>query len=164
MDFYNTPVDKVLEHFKVEKDKGLDGHKVQSRQELYGKNELKSGKKINPAIIFLRQFKSFIIYILLFALIISIVVGEVVDSIVILAILLFNAFFGFIQEYKAEKAIAALKKLSALQARVIRGGKTVMIDAREIVPGDILVLEEGDKIPADARVIETVNHQTLESS
>jgi len=164
MQFYNKTIKEVLEHFKVNEEKGLDGHKIQSRRQLFGTNEIKSQKKINPLVIFLRQFRSFIIYILLFALVISMIAGEYIDSSVILIILIFNAFFGFLQEYKAEKAIRSLKKLAALQARVIRGGKQILIDAREIVPGDVLALEEGDRIPADARLIECINLQTLESS
>lgn len=163
-EFYNQTSKSVLEHFSVTLEEGLDGHKIQNRKKLYGLNELKKKKGINPIFLFFRQFKSFIIYILLFAVIISIIAREYIDSVVILSILLFNAFFGFIQEYRAEKAIEALKKLSALKSKVIRGGKLITIDAKEIVPGDILVLEEGDKIPADARIIESINLEVLESS
>ncbi len=162
--FYNLDSKDVLEHFKVNKEEGLDGHKVTNRRQLFGLNELESKKRLNPIILFLNQFKSFIIYILLFAVVVSILAKEYIDSAVILAILLFNAFFGFIQEYRAEKSIEALKKLSSPKSRVLRGGKIVMIDSKDLVPGDILVLEEGDKISADARIIENINLQTLESS
>ncbi|MEK6921447.1 MAG: HAD-IC family P-type ATPase, partial [Nanoarchaeota archaeon] len=134
------------------------------RLKQYGYNELKEAKKINPIIIFLRQFKSLLVYILLAAVIISFFLKEYVDAYVVLGILLFNAIFGFIQEYRAEKSIAALKKLASLKAKVIREGATHEIDARELVPGDILLLEEGDKIPADARVLETIHLKTLESA
>ncbi len=83
--------------------------------------------------------------------------NEVVDAIIILIILLFNAFFGFIQEFRAEKSIAALKKLAGFKAKVLRDGKTALIDAHELVPGDILILEAGSKVSADARLLTAVN-------
>jgi P-type Ca2+ transporter type 2C len=143
---------------------GLSKIQVEARRKQYGPNKLKEGKKVSPLVIFFRQFNSLIVYILIAATLISLFVGEVVDSIVILLILIANAIFGFIQEYKAEKAIDALKKLSSLKAKVIRSGKIVEVDAVELVPGDILVLEEGDKIPADARLFEIVKMKVEEAS
>ncbi len=164
MQFYKEPTSKVLEFLKTDVKTGLTDAKVTSRKQIYGENVLEQKKKISPLVIFFNQFRSFIIYILLFAVIVSLLAQEYVDSIVILSILVFNALFGFIQEYRAEKAIEALKKLSALKARVRRNGDVIMIDTKDVVPGDILVLEEGDKIPADARIIESVSLQTLEAS
>jgi len=164
MKFYNQDSKEALEFFHTNKDKGLSELEVEKRKNIYGLNELKTKKKINPLMIFLRQFKSFIIYILIFAVLISILVKEYIDSGVILAILLFNAFFGFIQEYRAEKSIEALRKLSGYQARVLREGKVKVVDTKELVPGDIIILEEGDKIPADARIVENIGLGVLESS
>jgi Ca2+-transporting ATPase len=143
---------------------GLHKDEVARRLQKYGYNELKEAKKINPFIIFLRQFKSLLVYILLSAVVISFFLKEYVDAYVVLAILLFNAIFGFIQEYRAEQSIAALKKLASLKAKVIRDGAIHLIDARELVPGDIIILEEGDKIPADARTIETIHLKTQEAA
>ncbi|MEK6868295.1 MAG: HAD-IC family P-type ATPase, partial [Nanoarchaeota archaeon] len=161
--YYTQSVDETLSALET-KHTGLSTSEVQQRLKQYGYNELKEAKKINPFMIFLRQFKSLLVYILLGAVVISFVLKEYVDAYVVLGILIFNAVFGFLQEYKAEKSISALKKLASLKAKVIREGATHEIDARELVPGDILLLEEGDKIPADARVLETIHLKTLESA
>ncbi|MDP4039243.1 MAG: cation-translocating P-type ATPase [Candidatus Pacearchaeota archaeon] len=163
MEIYEQPIEEI---FKIlnSNSEGLTEQEAKKRLEKYGLNQLKEKKKINPLVIFFKQFKSFIIYILLFAVLISLLTREYIDSAVIGAILVFNALFGFIQEYKAEKSIEALKKLSALKTRVLRDEKIKEIDAKELVPGDIIILEEGDKIPADARIIEQKNLRVLESS
>jgi len=164
MQYYNKSQEYTLTSLNVKEKQGLTNTEVEKRRAIYGKNIITSKKKIKPLIIFLRQFKNFIVYILLFALIVSFLTKDYKDSAVIAVILIFNAFFGFFQEYKAEKAIEALKKYSALKSKVLRNGKIVFIDSSEIVPGDIIILEEGDKVPADARVIESNNLQLLESS
>ncbi len=161
---YSKSADDVVKELESNKEKGLTYQEVGKRKVVYGLNEIKAEKKINPLVIFLNQFKSFIIYILIFAVILSFIIKEYTDASVILVILIFNAFFGFIQEYKAEKSIEALKKLAALKARVVRNGKIDEIDSKDLVPGDIVILEEGDKIPADARLIEAVSMRVLESS
>src|SRR3989338_1795039 len=127
-------------------------------------NEIKKIKKIFPIRIFLSQFNSVVIYILIAALAISVFLGETIDAIVIGAIVVANAIIGFIQEYNAERSIEALKKLASLKATVIRGGKEKSIDAKMLVPGDIIKLQTGDKIPADARIIELVILQTQEAA
>ncbi len=164
MQFYNQSFEEVLKYFGSDKENGLSESEANKRLQTSGLNELKLKRKINLLVIFFKQFKSFIIYILLFAVVISFLTKEYVDSTVILTILIFNAFFGFIQEYRAEKAIEELKKLAALKANVLRKGNVVEVDSKFIVPGDIILLEEGDKIPADARLIFTKNLETLESS
>src|SRR3989338_2823625 len=117
---YNSTASQVLDELKTDKDKGLSSQEAKARQGTYGLNQLREKKTKNPILLFLSQFRSFIIYILLFAVGISVLTAEYVDAAVILFILLFNAIFGFIQEYKTEKAIQALKKLAALKAKVIR--------------------------------------------
>src|SRR3989344_4639329 len=164
VEFYNYKEKDLIEHFNTDKNRGLDDDKAKSRLQTYGYNELKEKKKLSRIKIFIGQFKSFIIYILIFALIISVFISEYIDAIVISVILILNAILGFIQEYKAEKAILALKKLSALKAKVIRNGVVVMIETKEIVPGDILLVEEGTKISADGRIIDCSMLETLESS
>ncbi len=162
-EYYNKSIEQTCSNLGT-KQEGLSKTEVILRLKQYGYNELREARKINPIIIFLRQFKSLLVYILLAAVIISFFLKEYVDAFVILGILLFNAIFGFIQEYRAEKSIAALKKLASLKAKVIRENTVHEIDARELVPGDIILLEEGDKIPADARVIESIHLKTQEAA
>ena len=133
---------------------GLSEREAKERLKKFGLNELKERKKVTPTKIFLRQFKSFLIVILLVAVIISFFLKEFVDAYAILAVLLMNAFLGFVQEYRAEKAMETLKKVVVQKVRVIRDGKITEISSKELVPGDIIVLEEGEGIPADARIME----------
>src|SRR3989344_1349546 len=143
---------------------GLSQAEAEKRLQEYGLNEIKEAKKISPIKIFLNQFNSVVVYILIAALVISLFIGERIDAIVIGIILILNAVFGFIQEYRAEKSIEALKKLASLKATVIRDGKEKNIDAKLLVPGDILKLETGDKLPADARLFEIINLETQEAA
>ena len=129
-----------------------------------GPNELKEGKRISPWQIFLGQFKSLLIWILIAAGVISGVLGEVVDAIAILAIVVLNAAIGFYQEFNAEKSIAALKKMTAPQAKVRRDGQVTSIPASGIVSGDILALEAGDLVAADARLLEAASLRCIEST
>jgi len=130
----------------------------------YGTNELKGKKKTLPVVVFLRQFLSPLIYVLLVAAAISIVVEHFIDAWVILGVLVLNAVIGYLQETRAEKAMEALIQMAAPRARVRRGGDVKMMPAKEIVPGDILLLETGDKVPADARLVEESNLKVNESA
>ncbi|MEM4336538.1 MAG: calcium-translocating P-type ATPase, SERCA-type [Candidatus Woesearchaeota archaeon] len=161
--YHNKKIEYVFKELNSS-EKGLSNAEALKRLETYGRNEIQEGKKISPIKIFINQFKSFLIYILIAATIISFFLGEFVDAVVILSILIINAFLGFFQEYRAEKAIDALKKLAAPKAKVIRDGKYTKINASELVPGDIIFIEAGDKIPADARLIELSNLETQEAS
>jgi len=163
MDYYNYPVNKILDEFKTSS-KGLSQQEAEKRIEKYGLNEIKEEKKISLFQIFIDQFKSPLIIILLAAIILTLIIGEYADSILITIIVIVNAILGFAQEYKAEKSIEALKKLASLKATVIRDGKKERILAKELVPGDIIRLEEGEKIPADARLIEVISLETHESA
>jgi Ca2+-transporting ATPase len=136
---------------------GLTETEAKSRFSQYGPNELKGKKKTPPILIFLRQFLSPLIYVLLVAAIISIIVEHFIDAGVIIGVLLLNAAIGFIQETRAEKAMEALIQMAAPKARVRRDGKVELIPAKQIVPGDMLLLETGDRVPADARLIEVSN-------
>jgi P-type Ca2+ transporter type 2C len=144
--------------------KGLSETQAENRLVKFGYNEIVEEEKISPLKILISQFKSFIIGILLIAVIISLVIGEKFDALVIGVILVLNAVLGFIQEYKAEEAIEALRKMASLKAVVLRNGEEKKIDAKEIVPGDIIVLETGEKVPADARLIEAINLYTQEAA
>ena len=136
---------------------GLSPAQAQERLERFGPNALAAAKKISPLIIFLRQFQSLLIIILMAATAISFFLGERLDAWVILAILLACAGLGFVQEYRAEKAAAALQKMAAPTATVIRKGQEQVIPAREVVPGDLLVLHTGDRVAADGRLLEQIN-------
>jgi P-type Ca2+ transporter type 2C len=130
----------------------------------YGVNELTKKKRINPIFVYLKQFNSLFVYILIIAGAISYFVNNLVDVYVIGAIVLINASIGFFQEYKAEKSIDALKKMIVPYAKVYRGGELLKIPASKLVPGDIISLEEGDRIPADARLLDIKNFTSIESS
>jgi Ca2+-transporting ATPase len=136
---------------------GLDQDAAQARLEQYGPNELAAGRKISVWGILLRQFANLLITILLAATAISFFLGESIDAWVILAIVLACVVLGFVQEYRAEKAAAALQKLAAPVATVVREGKELALPAREVVPGDVLVLHTGDRVAADARLLEEIN-------
>lgn len=129
-----------------------------------GPNELQEGKKKSIALMLLAQFKDVMILILLAAAIIAGIVGDLTDTIVILVIVLLNAFLGFFQEYRAEKAMQALKQMSITQARVLRDGNITDLPATELVPGDVVVLEAGNAVPADLRIIESKSLKIDEAS
>ena len=163
MKFHNVAFQDVLKHFSSGVH-GLESSEAQKRFDTFGPNEIAKKREIYPVKIFLSQFNSFIVYILFAALIISIVLHEYIDSVVIIAILIINAFLGFFQEYRAEKAIESLKKMAALQTTVMRDGKKRRIESNRLVPGDVIVFESGDRIPADARIIEGYSLEVMESS
>ena len=154
MDYHSLNVKEVFEKIGSS-EKGLNGEKANERLKEYGENKLRKKRKFNILKVFLNQFKSFLIIILIFAAVLSFIMRSAVDSIVILIIIILNAGIGFSQEYKAEKAIEELKKIMVPESKVFRNGKVIKIDSKKIVPGDILVLSEGDKIMADARVVES---------
>ena len=139
------------------KEMGLSQEEVQKRLQEFGPNELKKEKGISPIKLLLEQFTDILIIILLIATGLSIYLGELTDAIVIIAIVLACAILGFVEEYRSEKALEALKKMTAPTATVLRDGKDVKVDARDIVPGDIILLYTGDKVPADSRLIEAIN-------
>lgn len=145
-------------------EKGLSSEIASERLKTYSYNELIS--KEGPTIwqMLLEQFKDFLVLILIGASLVSALIGEVTDSVVIILIVILNATLGVIQEFKANKALEALKRMAAPEAKVIRDGKIVEIPARELVPGDLVVLEAGNYVPADLRLIESVNLKVEEAS
>lgn len=164
MESYRLSTNDVLHALSSSEKTGLSKDQASRVLERVGPNELLEEKKESYFTIFLKQFKSFIIYILLFAVIISLVQREFVDAIVILIILLVNAVIGFIQEINARKAIDSLRELSELTVDVLREGKRVSIPTKELVPGDIMFLHEGKKVPADGRIIKSYGLEASESS
>ena len=161
--FHSETTEKVLKILSSGIE-GLSNKEANSRLQDYGLNELHEKKAKNPVLIFLKQFHSVLIYILFAAAAISFFIGHAADVYVILAVILVNAIIGFIQENKAEKSIQALKRMIVPYAKVFRGGKLQQVHAKELVPGDIIFLEEGDRIPADARLLEVKNTRTVEAS
>jgi len=144
--------------------RGLTPEEAANRLKQYGLNELVAVRKVSPLSIFFSQFKSILILILLGATIISLATGHDVDAVVIFVIVIVSALVGFTQEYRAERALEALKKMLTPTTMVLRDGTETEIYVKEIVPGDILVLKEGDKVSADARLIEAINLHVNEAS
>jgi Ca2+-transporting ATPase len=135
---------------------GLDPDEAAMRLQEYGPNTLREKRKKSAVLLLLRQFTDLLIVILVIAAIISGLLGEWVDAYAILFIVLLNGVIGFIQEYRAERALETLKQMTAPQARVMRAGKEMPVDAAGLVPGDIILIAEGDRVPADARLVEVV--------
>ena len=167
--WFHKSVDETKEYFKLDEENGLYNEQVNENRQKYGTNELQTKKKKSTFVKFLEQFKDFMIIVLIIAAIISGVVGYIegegiTDSIIILIVVILNAVIGVIQENKAEKSLEALQKLSAHVSKVIRNGKMEVIPAKELVPGDIVVLDTGDYVPADLRIIEAVNLKSQEAS
>ncbi len=154
--FYNLTGEAAFEVL-ASNPQGLSQEEALSRLEAHGFNELATGKRISPFFIFLRQFGNLLMVILLIATAISFLLGEHLDAWVILAIVLACAILGFFQEYRAEKAAAALQRMAAPLANVLRDNEEMVIPAREVVPGDVLIMHTGDKVAADARLLEVVN-------
>lgn len=147
---------QALRELDTDLEFGLSEDEARRRLQRYGYNELnKKEERISPLAILIDQFKNILIAILLIAAVLSAVIGEFMGAVLILAIVIFCAVLGFAQEYRAERALEALKKMLSPTTTVLRGGREEEIPSRELVPGDILLLEAGDKIPADARLIES---------
>ncbi|MBV1734203.1 MAG: cation-translocating P-type ATPase [Candidatus Desulforudis sp.] len=162
MRWHQKEISQVIEELGTSLN-GLSQTEAQKRLEEYGPNELQEKEKKSPFIMFLDQFKDFLIIVLICAAVIAGVVGKPIDALAIIAIVILNAIIGFIQEYKAEEAMAALKKMAAPKSTVLRDGVPSNILASEIVPGDIVLLEAGQIVPADMR-LETVNMKVDEAA
>ncbi len=171
MEAYNKTRESVLSELNADSQKGLSKEEVSVRAEKYGPNALKEKKKKSMLVRFFEQFKDVMIIILIIAAIISFVIAcvegepkEFFEPALILLIVVLNALMGVIQESKAEKALDALKNMSAPHARVLRDGVEVIINSAELVPGDIILLEAGDFVPADARLLKSVSLKSEESA
>lgn len=163
MNYHLLPISDIQKLFDTS-EQGLHFSDAEERLKQYGKNELLEKKKISMLVLLLHQFKDVMVIILLIAAGISLVIGDLKDAIVILIIVLLNAIIGFVQEYRAEKAMEALKKMSAFNATVRRGGNIIQLDASELVPGDITILEAGMSVPADIRLTKTYSLKMEEAS
>jgi Ca2+-transporting ATPase len=156
-------IEETLQALKA-KETGLSQEEAQKRLQEFGPNELKKEKGKSPIKLFVEQFADILIIILLIATGLSIYLGELIDAVVIIAIVMACAILGFVEEYRSEKALEALKKMTAPTAMVLRDGKEEKIQTSEIVPGDIVLLYTGDKVPADARLVEAINLKIDEAS
>jgi Ca2+-transporting ATPase len=161
--YYSLNIQEVIKSLKTSEN-GLTKAEADKRLEEYGYNELEKGKKLTPLAIFFNQFKNALLLLLIFAGFLSLILGEKIESVAIFGILMLNAVLGFIQEFRAEKAMEALEKLSTPFAKVIRNGKEQKIPARELVPGDVILMEAGDLVPADSRLMEISSLQVDEAA
>ncbi len=161
---YRQSAAVALQQLGTDKRLGLPPEAVQARLEAHGSNALPSDQGVNWAQLILAQFTDIMVIILIVAALISALLGEATDVIVILAIVALNALLGIYQEYQAEQALAALSRLQVPQVRVRRSGKVLEISAEDLVPGDIVLLAEGDRVPADGRLIEVVNLRVEEAA
>lgn len=161
--WYRLKGEQVLAALGTAKNFGLDALEARRRLARHGPNKLPEKAGVGPVVLFLNQFGNFMIVVLLAATAVSAFLGEVLDAATILAIVFLNAVLGFAQEYRAERSLQALKELAAPQATVIRGGRVCKIPAAQVVPGDILCLEAGDRVAADARLLEASSLEVDES-
>lgn len=143
---------------------GLSSQQAAKNAEKYGKNRISEGKKKSPVVVFLEQFKDFLVIILIIAAIVSAFMGDAESTVVILVVISLNAVLGTEQTLKAEKSLSNLKKLSSPNAKVLRGGETIVIPSEDVTVGDVVIIEAGDQIPADGRLIECASLQVYESA
>src|SRR5574344_503401 len=167
--WYNKSKEQIEKDLITNKKNKLSSEQLKTKKKKYGLNELKAKKKKSIFIKFLEQFKDFMIIVLIIAAVISGIIGQIngegfADTIIIMIVIIANAIIGVAQESKAEKSLEALQKLSSHTAKVIRNGKQIILPSRELVVGDIVVLETGDYIPADLRLIEAVSIKKQESA
>ncbi len=162
--WHQLPAEEVVQRLQTDLRQGLSAVEVQKRRERYGANEIREGHRRGPVAMFLSQFTDFMILVLIAAALVAGLIGDVVDTLVIMAIVVLNAVIGFVQEYRAERAIAALKQMAALQAQVRRNGHAAMIPANKLVPGDVVLIEAGNSVPADLRLAEAVQLKIEEAA
>ncbi|MGV6943680.1 cation-translocating P-type ATPase [Sphingobacterium kyonggiense] len=162
--YFQFSTDEVYQQLLVDPHVGLDKNEVSKRQEEYGKNVLTGQKKKSLFSIFFSQLNDALIYVLLAAVIITVAMGEYTDGIIILIVILINAFLGMFQEIKASNAIAALQSMASPKALVKRSGEQFEVDSEDLVPGDLVILDAGRYVPADLRLVETVNLKIDESA
>jgi Ca2+-transporting ATPase len=169
-DWHSVPTEELLETLDTDPS-GLSTEAAADRLAVGGPNEISEGQAVSPVALFVSQFRDVLIYLLVVAAVLSLAVGllpgeepNYVDAGLILLILLANGIFGFVQDYRAEQAMARLREMATPEATVLRDGEKHRVPAREVVPGDVVLIEQGDAIPADARLIEVTDLETKESA
>ena len=160
---YQMELDEVFEQTEAD-EKGLTLEEVRSRLKKYGENVLQEGKKKTALVVFLEQFKDLLVLILMIAAVISMGSGNVESTVVIFVVIVLNAILGTVQYVKAEKSLDSLKALSSPCAKVIRNGEKMEVPSKDVVPGDIVVLEAGDMVVADGRIFNNFSLQVNESA
>lgn len=161
--YFSMPYEEVLKEFNVSKT-GLEDKQIHDNLEKFGLNQLTEKKKQTVLQVFISQFKDLLVLILIAAAIISAITGSLESTLVIFAVIILNSILGTVQHFKAEQSLDSLKALSSPSAKVYRKGKKIEIPSKEIIPGDILILEAGDMVSADGRIIENFSLQINESS
>jgi Ca2+-transporting ATPase len=161
--FYSQKKEELFRKFETS-EKGFSDQEAQKRLAQFGPNILLEAKKFSTFTLFLHQFKNPLIYILFVALIISFATAHLVDAGIILVVILISSIVGFLQEYRADRALARLKEMVRHKAKVLRDGQEIVIGTEGVVPGDIIVLTSGDKVPADARLIQVQNFEVIEAA
>src|SRR5499427_309850 len=156
--------DGVVTSLATNREKGLDAAEAARRLQTYGPNRLPEGRKRGPLMRFVSQFNNVLVYVLLGAGFTKLMLNLWVDASIIFGVVILNALLGFIQEGRAEKALDAIRNMLSAEARTLRGGETRMTPAEQLVPGDVVLLESGDKIPADLRLVEAKNLRTEEAA
>jgi Ca2+-transporting ATPase len=164
LEWYTLEKEVVEKEFSTSLSKGLDDKEAAKRLERHGYNEIEQKKRKTISQMYIDQFKDFMIIILIIAAVISGLLGELTDAVVILMIVILNAVLGVVQENKAEESLAALKRMSAPSAKVLRNGRHDIIPARMLVPGDVVILETGDLVPADIRITKALNLKVQEAA
>src|SRR4249920_1446579 len=157
-------VNEVIKRLTTSTDKGLDASEASNRLQEYGPNRLPEGKKRGPFMRFLSQFNNILVYVLLGAGFTKLMLSLWIDAAIIFGVVILNALLGFIQEGRAEKALDSIRNMLSAEARIVRGGETRMIAADQLVPGDVVLLESGDKVPADLRLADVKNFRTEEAA
>ncbi|WP_440008016.1 cation-translocating P-type ATPase [Halomicrococcus sp. SG-WS-1] len=168
--WHSASLDGVFDRLETDED-GLTADEAERRRDEYGRNVIRRGESVSPLSLFVAQFQDFLVYLLVLAALLSLGVGllpgeepNYVDATLITLILVANGVFGFVQDYRAEQSMAALRKLSSPDATVLRDGEKVTVDASAVVPGDVVFLEQGDAVPADARLLSATNLETDEAA
>ncbi len=161
-EYYRLSKNKLFDLFNTSEN-GLSTRESKKRLRKYGDNKLPEKNKLSIISIFINQFQDFMIIVLMAATVLSFLMGEFSDAITIFAIIILNGIMGFIQEYRAERSLKALKQLTAPKAKARRNNNIIEVNARELVPGDIIYLTTGDRVPADARILNSENIQVDES-
>ncbi|MBP2636490.1 MAG: calcium-transporting ATPase 1 [Firmicutes bacterium] len=162
--WFQMTTEEIVKHFESSEEHGLSAEEAARRLSQYGYNEIKENEQDSLWKKIVNQFKNILVLILLTACVLSIAVGEVADALVIIMIIILNTALGVVQESRAEKALAAIKKMNAPTSKVIRDNQLTVIASRELVPGDVVVLDAGDYIPADLRILDAFNLKTEEAS
>ena len=162
--WHAVAAEEVVKRLQTDPAKGLDAGEAAQRLKQYGPNRLPEGKKQSSFMKFLHQFNNVLVYVLLGAGFVKLMVGLWLDASIIIGVVVLNALLGFFQEGKAEKALDSIRNMLSAEARTVRGSETRMIPAEDLVPGDIVLLESGDKIPADLRLVEVKNLRTEEAA